>query len=308
MRRQMQETKRQSFPAGLWVVSTPIGNLGDVTERLRGALEEADWILCEDTRRVAQLCEALRIPVGGRLKRLDAHTEADRSQYWVRILQEPGVKVALLSDAGTPGVSDPGARLVRAVRDAQIRVTPIVGPSAVTALLAASGLEAPFFGFYGFFPRRAQEQAETLERVAQAQAQLGAPGVWVWFESPQRLLSTLSIFAERWGDQQMVVGKELTKVFERFFYGTAQSVLQQVEQELDEQGKRGEWCLAIALQAEPFSRSLESDLSAGGTPSWELTVQCLIQAGITASEIAKLVSQHFGVPRNQVYQKVILHK
>jgi 16S rRNA (cytidine1402-2'-O)-methyltransferase len=137
---------------GLWVVATPIGNLSDLSARCREALEQAEVILCEDTRRTLNLLRALDIPSDGRLKRFDAHTESESTSFWINQLLK-GRKIALVSDAGTPAVSDPGARLVSEARRQGICVTPFPGPSAVMALLSVSGFQETAFTFSWIFSK-----------------------------------------------------------------------------------------------------------------------------------------------------------
>lgn len=303
----MNDTKRQILPPGLWVVSTPIGNLADLSPRCTWALEEADWILCEDTRRTLNLLRALNLPAEGRLKRLDAHTESEISSYWVNQLRE-GAKVALVSDAGTPGVSDPGAVLVAQAAADGIRVTPLPGPSAVMALLAASGFQETSFTFRGFFPRKRVEQVKELLQ-ASSSAQL-VSAIWIWFESPQRIGESLKTVAAHYPQVLMTAGKELTKVFERIFYGTGASVEAQVSAELEREGNVGEWCFSICFPTLQVTGS--SELAAKEAPvlddtDWVKAVKCLLTAGISASETAKIVSQQFGIAKNVCYSVVILH-
>ena len=171
MKSPAESTKRQKIPsgapeglpAGVWVVATPIGNLSDLSPRARTALERADWIACEDTRRTRSLLAALAIPASGRdggdrLRRFDRHTPEEVVNSWVRELSASGGSIAVVSDAGTPGISDPGALLVRQAIQGGLQVTPVPGPSAVTAFLAVTGWpDADSFCFQGFLPRSPQE-------------------------------------------------------------------------------------------------------------------------------------------------------
>ena len=147
----MDTEKRRDLPQGLWVVATPIGNLGELSERARGALAQADAIYCEDTRRTGALLTAVGIS-GKSLRRLDAHSGARAVEDAVARL-ESGESFAYVSDAGTPAISDPGSALVAAARARGVRVTPVAGPSAVAALLSVSGFEGTAFVFRGFFPQ-----------------------------------------------------------------------------------------------------------------------------------------------------------
>jgi 16S rRNA (cytidine1402-2'-O)-methyltransferase len=274
----MNELKRQDLPTGLWVVATPIGNLGDLSPRALSALAHADAVLCEDTRRTAQLLSALGLAGGGRLRRLDAHAGEGAIAREVERLTE-GASAALVTDAGTPGVSDPGSRLVAAARAAGVKVTAVPGPSAVTALLSVAGWEATEFSFRGFFPRKPRE--------------LEGEGVQIWFESPLRIGETLAWLAERAPAAPAVAAKELTKVHEKVFAGSAREVAAEVASELEREGARGEWVLALELA--PASKTVVE------SSEWVKALHCLLDARVAAPEAAKRVSQHFGVERKRVY-------
>lgn len=236
----MVESKRQVFPKGLWVVGTPIGNLQDLSFRARQALEQADSILCEDTRRISQLLSFYGIPTHRRLIRCDAYAERLNTPIWVAELLR-GKCFGLVSDAGTPALSDPGARLVRACQQAGIQVVPIPGVSAVTALLSVSGFETTCFVFRGFFPRTNSQQKKEIQKVCDSPFE----GFYIWFESPFRIAAALSCLSKMLPEVLVVVGKELTKVYEKVFFGQAQQVVLQVNQEIEREGKRGEWCFGV---------------------------------------------------------------
>jgi 16S rRNA (cytidine1402-2'-O)-methyltransferase len=286
----MSETKRQFFPAGLWVVATPIGNLADLTPRAKMAIEQADFLLCEDTRRTATLLSAIGIQRSGHvLERMDAHTPRQKISGWVERLRE-GKSLALMTDAGTPGISDPGAALVSEARKAGVRITPVPGVSAVTALLSISGFQDTAFVFRGFFPRKAEDRKQELDLITHSKISQ----ICVWYESPQRVTESLLLISEHCPEVEMVVGKELTKIHEKLFYGNALQVSEEVAKEIATEGAVGEWCFSIhfTCQTEEFSNEL-----------WEKTLICLLEVGISPSDAAKKVSQHFGVPKNTAYQK-----
>jgi len=287
----MSETKRQDFPRGLWVVATPIGNLADLSPRARQALQEADHLLCEDTRQGAKLLEAsgIRREQGG-LHRFDAHSAPKDAARWVARMQE-GQSVALISDAGTPGISDPGALLVAQAHEAGVRVVPVPGPSAVAALLSVAGCRQAEFAFLGFFPRQASDQKALLEQLAEAEF----VSVFVWFESPQRILHTVQSLAERFPQARMVAGKELTKIHESFFVGNAETVLECVSNELEREGERGEWCVLLDRGELARDRAESSD--------WVKALQCLVDCRIALSDAARAVSQQFGIPKKKVYDR-----
>jgi 16S rRNA (cytidine1402-2'-O)-methyltransferase len=305
--KQDQIISSQVLPAGLWIVATPIGNLGDVSSRAKRALEVADHVLCEDTRRTAALLSSLGqdrfLP---KLQRLDAHTETAQLEKWIEDLQE-GLSLALVTDAGTPSVSDPGAALVHLAHQAGIKVVPIPGPSAVTALISASGFQATAFAFRGFFPRKNTEQKQELARLMDSKLSR----VCVWFESPHRIVDTLQTLEEfvtsNQRDAEVIVGKELTKLYERIFWGSPHEILENVTSEIRTQGEKGEWCFGVWLKDHADqnfdSKSIES---LERSVAWKKALKCLIEAGISPSSAAKRVSQEFGETKKTVYDAALI--
>jgi 16S rRNA (cytidine1402-2'-O)-methyltransferase len=285
----MGDSKRQDLPAGLWVVATPIGNLGDLSPRARAALEMADALLCEDTRTTQALLNALGIRrEGGTLLRLDAHAEKRGLEQAIGRLQD-GESLALVSDAGTPGLSDPGARLVARAREEGVRVLPVPGPSAVAALVSILGTTEVSFTFRGFFPRKASEREAELELVSGS----AVSRVFVWFESPHRVAEALEFAASKLPGARALVAKEMTKLHERYAWGTLSEAAQSVSREVGEQGEKGEWCFALVL---PELEERESS-------DWVKALQCLLDAPVSASVAAQLVSQHFGVSKRLAYDR-----
>jgi 16S rRNA (cytidine1402-2'-O)-methyltransferase len=278
------------------VVATPIGNLEDLSFRARQALAEAEVILCEDTRRTGQMLAALGI--SKRLERLDAHADAQRITEVLDRL-EAGGSFALVSDAGTPGVSDPGALVVSQARARGIVVTPLPGPSAVTTLLSVSGFKQTIFTFRGFFPRKAGERDKELALV-QESATRGLSAISVWYESPERISEVLALLAAKQPDVSVVVAKELTKLYERIFAGIAHEVSVAVAKEIAAQGARGEWCFAVEW---PLPK--EADERGAEKADWVTALQCLLNLQIAASVAAKEVSQQFGVSKNRVYEMAL---
>jgi 16S rRNA (cytidine1402-2'-O)-methyltransferase len=231
-------------------------------------------------------------------------------EHWIDRLRD-GAKVALVSDAGTPVVSDPGAVLVARAAAAGIRVTPLPGPSAVITLLAASGFQETSFTFRGFFPRRRQDKVSELLLVSKSAQWVSS--IWIWFESPQRIGEALQILSEQYPNVPTVVGKELTKVFERIFYGTSTSVAAQVQAELEKEGRVGEWCFSICFPKESESESekedglSEAEALNSENADWMKAVKCLLLAGVSSSETARLVSQQYGISKKICYRSVILY-
>nr|WP_321259519.1 16S rRNA (cytidine(1402)-2'-O)-methyltransferase [uncultured Pseudodesulfovibrio sp.] len=201
----------------LWVIATPLGNTGDLSPRARHILTEADVILAEDTRRAGLLFKRLELERHGRLMSFFEHNE-DKKIPKVLDLLEEGLEVALISDAGTPLLSDPGFTLVRACRDSDIRVSPVPGPSAPVVALSASGLPPLPYTFLGFPPRKKSHTEKLFETHRDTGATL------VFFERKSRLTGTLSIAFEILGDREFCVARELTKEYEEFIRGTLGSI------------------------------------------------------------------------------------
>ena len=204
----------------LYIVATPIGNLEDITLRAINTLRDADVIACEDTRHTQTLLTHLGI-TGKRLIACHAHNEAASSQGIVGLLQQ-GLSVAYCSDAGTPGVSDPGSRLVRAVRASGFDVVPIPGASASITLISASGLAGKTFTFEGFLsPKSGRRKSRLKELLAREEA-------FIIYESPFRILKTLGDLRDLDDTRHLVLGREMTKAFEQFIYGTPSEVMAQL--------------------------------------------------------------------------------
>ena len=204
------------MPGTLFVVATPIGNLEDISARALRVLRGASIIAAEDTRRTAHLLA--RYAITTPTTSLHEHNEAQKSISLVARL-ERGENVALVSDAGTPTISDPGHKLIRAAIDAGIRVEPIPGPNAAIAALAVSGLPCDSFAFLGFPPTRAKARSEWFERAK------AIGGTVVFYEAPHRIRETLSDLLRVVGDCQVVVGRELTKAHEELVRGPISTII-----------------------------------------------------------------------------------
>jgi 16S rRNA (cytidine1402-2'-O)-methyltransferase len=208
------------MPGTLFVVATPIGNLEDITARALRVLREVALIAAEDTRRTAHLLA--RYAITTRTTSLHEHNEARKSASLVERLKR-GDDIALVSDAGTPTVSDPGARLIDAAIESGVRVEPIPGPSAALAALVASGLPSDTFLFLGFPPVRSKD------RIAWFKALRSAGRTVVFFEAPHRIRRTLEELREEVGDCRVAIGRELTKIHEQLVRGPITSVLSVLE-------------------------------------------------------------------------------
>jgi 16S rRNA (cytidine1402-2'-O)-methyltransferase len=264
----------------LAVCATPIGNLEDVTLRVLRELREAELVLCEDTRHTRALLE--RHGVRARLLSYHQHNEAQRTTEVLPRLQA-GERVALVSDAGLPGVSDPGARLIAAALEAGVPVTVLPGPSAVETALVASGLPAERYQFLGYLPRGERRLRELAEEVA------GWPHAAVAFESPQRLPRSLEVLARVMPERPAAVCRELTKRFEEIVRGS-----------LDELAKRylvapkGEVTLVLGPAAP--SRDSAAELAAAEA------VAELVAEGASRRRAADLVARLTGISRNRLYR------
>jgi len=261
----------------LAVCATPIGNLEDVTLRVLRELAEADVVLAEDTRHTRALLE--RHGVSARLLSYHEHNEAKRTAELLPRL-EAGERLALVSDAGMPGINDPGARLVRAALEAGIDVTVLPGPSAVETALVASGLVGDQFQFVGYLPRGERALLELGGELARR------PWPVVAFESPQRLPRSLQVLARAIPDRPAAVCRELTKRFEEVARGT---VAELAERFLEP--ARGEVTLVLGEAA------VSPD-----EPGAEEAVAELVEAGLPRRRAAEIVSKLTGVARNRLYR------
>jgi 16S rRNA (cytidine1402-2'-O)-methyltransferase len=270
----------------LYLVSTPIGNLEDITLRAARVLREVDLVLAEDTRRTGILLRHLEI--GTPVRSFHEHNEAARLDEVIERL-DAGQDLALVSDAGTPLVSDPGARLVARAAQEGWPVVPVPGPSAVLAALVTSGLPVGAFTFLGFPPRKGRERREVLERVASSLETV------VLFESPDRTGALLAELARTCdGTRAAAVARELTKVHEEVRRGT----LDELARYYRENAPRGEISVVVSGRGpdEPFG---EVDDQAA-----RALALALLDDGLSPSRAAREVARRLGVPRNRVYALV----
>jgi 16S rRNA (cytidine1402-2'-O)-methyltransferase len=264
----------------LAVCATPIGNLDDVTLRLLAELRAADVVLCEDTRHTRGLLE--RHGIEARLLSYHEHNEAARTAELLPRLAA-GERIALVSDAGMPGISDPGARIVQAALDAGIAVTVLPGPSAVETALVASSLVGGRYQFLGFLPRGEKALAGLWNELR------GWAFPAVAFESPKRLPQTLRSLAAADPARQVAVCRELTKRFEEVVRGSAAAVAEQFAEP-----PKGEITLVIGPAAVAESEPAEADALAAVTE--------LVDAGVPRKRAAEIVSRLTGVARNRLYR------
>jgi 16S rRNA (cytidine1402-2'-O)-methyltransferase len=264
----------------LAVCATPIGNLEDVTLRVLDELRMADRVLCEDTRRTRVLLE--RHGIEARLSSYHRHNEAARTAQALESLRA-GERVALVSDAGLPGVYDPGARLIAAAVEEGIDVTVLPGASAVETALVVSGLAADRYQFVGYLPRRSKELRALAAELA------SWPGAVVAFESPRRLAASLRVLAEELPGRRAAVCRELTNRFEEVVRGS----LEQLAARFPEP-PRGEITLVLAPAADARKRGAGEDARAA--------VAELVEAGTSRRKAAEVVSKLTGTSKNALYR------
>ena len=267
----------------LYVVATPIGNLSDASPRSVEVLRSVDLVACEDTRTSAQLLA--RHGISTRTVALHEHNERRAAAGLIDLLRA-GKNVALVSDAGTPALSDPGAWLVQEAHRAGIRVSPLPGPSAAAAAISAAGFSAPRFLFAGFLPATRSARRKALQG-------LDVPWPVVLYEAPHRIAETLADLAERFGAaRELVICRELTKKFEevaRLPLGEATAWLEQRAER-----SQGEFVLVLEPGMETKASAIDADA----------VLEILLQA-LAPSEAAKLAARITGAPRNVLYRKAL---
>lgn len=274
------------MPGTLYLVATPIGNLEDITLRALRVLKEVDLVAAEDTRHSRKLFA--HYGIGTSLTSYFAHNEREKGEKLLAALRE-GRSVALISDAGTPAISDPGYLLVYACRQEGIPVTPVPGPSALIAALAASALPTERFAFEGFLPPRSKPRREALRALA------GEPRTLLFYEAPHRLAATLADIGTEMGEgREVVVARELTKLHEEFFRGTAAEAVEHFGR-----GRvRGEIVLLVAPAAETVA-SEKTEVPV------EESLRRLLAEGLPPRQAVKQVAKERGLPGDEVYRVLL---
>jgi len=270
-------------PGTLYVVATPIGNLEDLTLRAVRVLREVALIACEDTRRTARLLQAHQISTP--TTSFFEHNERWKGDRILRALRE-GRDVALVSDAGTPGISDPGFRLVREARAEGLAVVPVPGASAAVAALSVSGLPTDRFLFVGFLPARTHARRQALEGLAPQRETL------VVYEAPTRVLATLSDMIELWGDRDAFLCREATKIHEEYVRGSLSALRARLAQRPE---VKGEIVLVVEGAGEPTVPDADA----------ETVYAALAAEGLTRREAVKETARRLGLPAREVYRRVL---
>jgi 16S rRNA (cytidine1402-2'-O)-methyltransferase len=269
-------------PSTLYIVGTPIGNLEDITFRAVRILQNVDLIAAEDTRHTGKLLQHLQV----KTPQISYH-EHNRTSRIPQLLEDlhNGKAIALVSDAGMPGISDPGYELVKACVEAGISVVPIPGASAAITALSAAGLPTDRFVFEGFLPAKGQQRREYLEVLETETRTL------IFYESPHRLRDTLQDLAEVWGsDRQIVLARELTKLYEEFWRGTIEEAIAHYQQ----REPQGEYTILVAGKPPSKTQLTEAQLKA--------ELQQLISQGISRSQASRQLAKYTSLNRRQVYQ------
>lgn len=280
----MSETK-----GTLYLVATPIGNLEDVTRRALRVLAEADVVACEDTRHTRQLLE--HFGVRARTVSYHEHNERERAEELAKSIEE-GASVALVSDAGTPGINDPGYRLVRACVERGLRVVPVPGPTAFVAALTASGLPTDEFYFGGFLPARTHARRQRLESVRDLSATL------VFYETPHRIAQALADAREVLGEREAAVARELTKLHEEVLRGR----LSELAARFDEgDSARGEMVLVIDREV---IKEEGDDERASSPSSVAERVAAFEAEGLDPRAALKRAARELGLSRDEAYRRL----
>jgi len=276
-------------PGTLYLVSTPIGNLEDSTFRALRILREVDLIAAEDTRHTRKL-----------LAHYDIHTPLT-SYYEFKETAKPaklvekllgGTSVALVSNAGTPGVSDPGYRLVTAAIEAGVRVVPVPGPDALTAALVSSGLPPARFCFEGFLPRKRSQRRARLEMMA------SDPRTYIFYEAPSRVAALLDEIAELFPERKVAVARELTKIHEEILRGTAEEVAERYRSKTP----RGEFVVLVQ------GCSSDEAVSADDETVIETVTNLVEREGLSRADAIKQAARTLGLPKRTVYNLVSRRK
>ncbi|TFG89624.1 MAG: 16S rRNA (cytidine(1402)-2'-O)-methyltransferase [Gemmatimonadales bacterium] len=276
----MTAGQAQGATGTLYVVATPIGNLEDITYRAVRILGEVDLVAAEDTRHSRKLFARFGIQ-----KPLVSYHDHNEQQRYAELLErlQAGEDIALISDAGTPCIADPGYRLIAACHAAGVTVVPVPGPSAVITALSAAGASTERFAFEGYLPQRAKARADLLRQLR------GEPRTLVFYEAPHRLAATLADLVEILGDdRQIVVARELTKLHEEFFRGTTAEAVRRFQQE----PPRGELVLIIPPGVQGPQMNAREALR-----------QLLSDGDLSRRDAVKLIAKEYGLSSSDVYRE-----
>lgn len=274
----------------LYLCATPIGNLGDITERVLRTLEEADLIAAEDTRHSIKLLNHFNIKTP--MTSYHEYNKIDKAKYLVSLLKE-GQNIALITDAGTPGISDPGEELVRQCYEAEIAVTSLPGPAACITALTISGLSTRRFCFEAFLPSDKKEKAVILDLLKNETRTI------ILYEAPHRLIRTLEELYKVLGDRKIALCKELTKKFER----VNRSMISELLEFYQDQEPKGEFVLVI--EGKSFDQIEEEKRTEWESYTIEEHLSTYLEQGIDKKEAMKQVAKDRGITKRDVYQALL---
>lgn len=281
MQKHHQKAADTLTAATLYIVATPIGNLADITLRALAVLQQADLVCAEDTRVSAQLLSAYGIQA--KLVSVREHNEQQMADKIIAALEQ-GLKVAQISDAGTPAVCDPGAKLVARVREAGFRVVPVVGASAVMAALSVAGVSEPHFYFHGFLPAKSGERGKLFDSWA------GVDYPIIAFETPHRIEAALKDLAECLPERRIMLAREISKTFETFISGTVEQIQQALRD--DSNQTRGEMVLVVY----PAPAAKNSSL-----PDEAQRVMKILSEALPTKQAAELAAKITGENKKALY-------
>lgn len=270
----------------LYIVATPIGNLGDITYRAVETLKSVDLIAAEDTRHTLKLLNHLEIskPLMSYYK----ETEKTKSKVIIDKLKE-GYNVAVVSDAGTPGISDPGVQVIKDAIDAKIEIVPIPGACAAINSLICSGMDTSQFMFVGFLSAKKKERVDKLNEIKNVTSTL------IFYEAPHKIIETLNSMLEVLGDRKISIGRELTKIHEEFIRGNISEILKYIE-------PRGEMVIIVA-GAEKSEEMLEKEMR--NEMTLEEHYDFYEKQGFEKKEIIKKIAKDRGVSKNEIYREFV---
>ena len=288
IQKQLQKACGSIMPKTLYVVATPIGNLADITLRALAVLQNADLICAEDTRVTARLLSAYGIQ--GRLVSVREHNERQMADKIIAHLSD-GLTVAQVSDAGTPAVCDPGAKLAERVREAGFRVVPVVGASAVMGALSAAGVTESDFYFNGFLPPKSGERQKLLAKWVQTDFPV------VMFETPHRIEAALSDMAALFPERRLTLAREITKTFETFLSGTVSEIQTALQADTDQ--IRGEMVLIL----HPTRREKHD-----GLPEAAQHIMNILAAELPTKQAAELAAKITGESKQALYDLALARK
>lgn len=269
----------------LYIVSTPIGNLDDITFRAIKILKEVDLIACEDTRTTKKLLS--RFQIQKELTSYHEHNEVEKAAELLSVLKE-GKSIALVSDAGTPGISDPGYRIVKLASENGVQVIPVPGASAALAALSVSGLPTSSFTFLGFLPKQNKKLTEYLETIKDR------PETLIFYESPKRVIKTLEVISEVFGERNVSVSREITKMYEETLRGALPEVISNLKSRDTIKGE-----IVLIVEGNPEDEEIFD------SETTDKVLKHLKKEGHTLKDAVKQITSDSGMSKSAVYKKAL---